>query len=220
MVTAIIPARGGSQGIPMKNLEKIEGTSLLGRAIQACLAVEAIRAVLVSTDSNQIASEARRYGAKVVARPAELATGLSKSEDALLHAIEARGVKSDIIAFVECTIPFINPTDLEAAIELVRSGEFDSAFSIAESDELFWAGTPEALEPVFHNPKLQTVRQERANLYKETGAFYCFRRELFLAEKNRFVGRLVGVVVARETAIEIDYPSDLVIARALSGFIH
>lgn len=220
MVTAIIPARGGSQGIPMKNLREIEGISLLGRAINACLAVKAINAVLVSTDNDQIASEASRYGAKVVARPAELATGLSKSEDALLHAIRAGGIRSDIIAFVECTSPFIISTDLEAAIELVSSGAFDSAFSIAESDELFWAGNPEALEPVFHNPKVQTVRQERAKLYKETGAFYCFRRELFLTEKNRFVGRVGGVVVARETAIEIDYPSDLVVARALASFIH
>ena len=87
-VVAIIPARGGSKGIPGKNLKLIGGVPLIGRAIESCKSVAAITDVYVSTDDAAIAEVARKFGAKVIDRPAELASDSASSESALLHALE------------------------------------------------------------------------------------------------------------------------------------
>lgn len=202
----------------MKNLQQVGGISLVGRAIKTCLLTAGIESVVVTTDDDLIASEAEHHGATVVDRPPGISTGGSRSEEALLHAIRVAKIESEIIAFVECTSPFISPKDLQTAIDLVSAGDFDTAFSIAHSDQLLWGGNPKALEPILHNPRVQTMRQERGGLFTETGAFYCFRRELFMKEKNRFSGRVGGVTVARGTDLEVDYVEDLVKARALFFF--
>ena len=216
--TAIIPARGGSKGIPRKNLEEVGGLSLVARAIRTCLASQRIESVIVSSDDSEILEEAHREGARVVLRPTELSNDSSRSEDALLHAIESSTSIADIIAFVECTSPFINPKDLDEAISLVHNGDFDTVFSVSESDALLWAGKPDNLRPVNHNPFLQTMRQERSGQFIETGAFYCFQTKRFLENRLRFSGRIGGLVVPMETNLEIDYPVDLAVAQAIEDF--
>ncbi len=193
----------------------------MARAVLAALAAERIGRVVVSTDDDAIAEAARDAGAEIVARPAELAGATASSESALLHALEALGLDApgadDLVVFVQATSPFIDPADLDAAIERVASGERDSVFSAAPSHVFLWrddavTGAAGVNHDAAHRPR----RQDRAPEYAETGAFYVFRTEGFLAAGHRFFGRIGVQPVHPDHAIEIDDAADLERARAIA----
>ena len=140
-VVAVIPARGGSQGVPLKNLEPVGGRSLLMRAVTACRQSQLIDEVYVSTDHAGIQEEARRAGAQVVVRPAAISGNTASSESAVLHAIneiQGDGPAPEVTVLVQCTSPFMNPADLDAAVGRVLAGEDDCAFSAVESHAFLW----------------------------------------------------------------------------------
>ena len=222
--TAIIPARGGSQGLPGKNVARVGGVPLVARAVLAALAADRIGRVVVTTDDDAIAEAARDAGAEIVARPAELAGATASSESALLHALEVLGLGApgadDLVVFVQATSPFIDPADLDAAIERVSSGERDSVFSAAPSHVFLWrddavTGAAGVNHDAAHRPR----RQDRAPEYAETGAFYVFRTVGFLAAGHRFFGRIGVQPVHPDHAIEIDDAADLERARALAPHV-
>ena len=138
MITAIIPARGGSKGVPGKNLRRVGGRSLVARAVDACLRTRSIDAVYVSTDDHQIASAAEAAGARVILRPDELADDLASSESVLLHALDHLVEQPDIVVFVQCTSPFIAPDDLDRGVDLVATRAADSVFSAVPTYEFLW----------------------------------------------------------------------------------
>ena len=217
-VFAIIPARGGSKGIPHKNLQPIGGKSLIGRAISSCFAVPEITKVFVSSDSEEILGEARRFKASSLLRPKELASDTSTSEESVTHWLESLDQVPEIVVFAECTSPFIRPADISKAVDLVRSGDFDSVFSAAETDVLLWRqGRGKEFLPQGHNPTRQTMRQERDKTYVETGAFFVFRTDGYLAKKCRFFGKIGAVIVEPISGMEIDDPWQLELARVIEA---
>src|SRR5690606_31791734 len=220
----IIPARGGSQGVPLKNLARVDGITLVGRAVQAASAAPSVASVVVSTDHEEIAAEARSHGARVVARPPELAGGTASSESALLHVLE-RVEAGDgdlppqeippVTVLVQCTSPFIDPADLDAAIRTVSAGEKDVVVAVAETHDFQWRIDDGVASPVGHTTDYRPRRQERAPHYRETGAFYVMRTEGFRQGSTRFFGDVGIQPVAPEWAIEIDEPRDRWLARQL-----
>lgn len=217
--TAIIPARGGSKGVPNKNLKTVGTHSLLARAILACKASALINRIIVSTDSAMIAEEAKRFEAEVVVRPSHLSTDLSRSEEALLHAIAEADVASPVLAFVECTSPFIKPDDLDEAIVRVGNGDLETVFAAVESSDLMWVNSKGLTRPLGHDPYRQTMRQERNPLLKESGAFYALDLEGFLSSQNRFFGRIGYVLTEPNFGLEIDSEEDLEIAQILASWL-
>ena len=139
---AIIPARGGSKGVPLKNLQKIAGKSLLARAIESAQATHGIDLVVVSTDHDGIAAEAERYGATVVRRPDAISGDTATSESALIYTLEQleklRGTQFDITVFMQCTSPFINPQNMDNAIARVQRNVADVVFSAVEDHSFLW----------------------------------------------------------------------------------
>ena len=219
--TAIIPARGGSQGLPGKNVARVGGVPLIARAVLAALAADRIGRVVVTTDDDAIAQAARDAGAEIVARPAELAGATASSESALRHALGALGLDAapgdDLTVFIQATSPFIDPADLDAAIERVASGERDVVFSAVPSHVFLWRDDAIAgASGVNHDAARRPRRQDREPEYAETGAFYVFRTAAFLAAGHRFFGRVGIRPVHADHAIEIDDPADLERARALA----
>lgn len=215
-VYAFIPARGGSKGIPKKNLAKVGTSSLVSRAVASCLQVDQVSKVFISSDDNEILKEGERAGATMVSRPATLATDTSRSEDAILHWLESLTVRPDVVAFVECTSPFISPCDLSKAIDLVRADEFDCVFSASPTDVLLWEKKMDSsYAPVGHNPFQQTMRQERPQQFAESGAFFVFRTNGFIDSRCRFFGRIGAVTVSPLTSIEIDEPWQLQLANLI-----
>ena len=220
----VIPARGGSQGVPLKNLARVDGITLVGRAVQASLAAPSVAEVIVSTDHDEIAAEARLHGARVVARPAEIAGGTASSESALLHVLD-RVEAGDgglppqavppVTVLVQCTSPFIDPEDLDTAIRRVSTGEKDVVVAVSETHDFQWRIDDGVASPVGHTTEYRPRRQERAPHYRETGAFYVMRTEGFRAGSTRFFGDVGIQPVASEWAIEIDEPRDLWLARQL-----
>ncbi|HEX6955910.1 MAG TPA: acylneuraminate cytidylyltransferase [Agromyces sp.] len=230
---AIIPARGGSQGLPGKNVARVGGVPLVARAVHAALAAGRIGRVVVTTDDEEIADVALGAGAEVVDRPAELASVTASSESALLHALEvlARGAgtalsdatrpAAPVTVFIQPTSPFIDPGDLDAAIARVEQGERDVVFAATPTHGFLWRERSDASDGaspvgVNHDPARRPRRQDREPEFLETGAFYVFRTDGFLQARHRFFGRVGVQTVNPDTAIEIDDAADLARARALA----
>ncbi|GGO23225.1 hypothetical protein GCM10010116_46850 [Microbispora rosea subsp. aerata] len=214
---AVVPARGGSVGVPLKNLEKVGGVPLVARAVDACLRAELVDEVVVSTDHDRIAEVAAAAGARVVRRPAELSGPTASSESAVLHALsELPGEQPEIVVLVQCTSAFLDPRDLDAAVAKVLDGEADSVFSGTETYEFVWTG---AGRGVNHDPAVRPRRQDRDPHYRETGAFYVMRAGGLRERGHRFFGRVAVQPVPARHAVEIDTPEDLEIARALAPFV-
>ena len=215
---AIIPARGGSKGIKDKNLQEVGGISLVGRAVRSAKLSEKIQEVYVSTDSPLIAEEARRWGGKPILRPPELSTDESPSESAICHALN-QIANVEIIVFIQCTSPFIQPMDIESAIGLVQSGEADSVFSGVKDHGFRWELSNSGVQPLGHNPLFRTRRQDMPVRYLETGAFYVFRPNGLVESSSRFHGQIACVEVPKGYAIEIDSMEELELANAIAPLV-
>ncbi|WCM55663.1 acylneuraminate cytidylyltransferase [Microbacterium sp. EF45047] len=220
LTVAIIPARGGSQGVPGKNLRRVGGTPLVERAVRAAAAA-GVDLVAVSTDDPGIAGVAAAAGARVIDRPAALAGDTASSESALLHALdelEASGTRVGTVVFLQATSPFIPADALARAIGDVRDDRFDSVFSAHATYGFLWrrdAGA-EAVA-INHDAAHRPRRQDREPHYLETGAFYVFSAEGFRRARHRFFGRVGIAEVPERTAIEIDDEHQLALAEALAG---
>lgn len=214
---AIIPARGGSKGIPRKNLQRVGGVPLIGRAILSARAVPGIDRVLVSTDDEEIAAVAREWGAGIVARPAEIAGDTASSESALLHALETLdgdGIDVGVLAFLQATSPFIDSEALGRAIDSVRRGEADSVFAAIETYGFLWRAHDGSATGINHDAAFRPRRQDREPHFLETGAFYVMDAAGFRSAGHRFFGRIGIAEVPERTAIEIDSPEQLEMARS------
>ncbi|HET9873317.1 MAG TPA: acylneuraminate cytidylyltransferase [Propionibacteriaceae bacterium] len=225
-VVAVIPARGGSKGVPGKNLRTVGGRSLISRAVMACSASRLVDLVYASTDDAAIAAAAQASGADVIWRPRDLAGDHASSESALLHALDhlaTVGVQPEVLIFVQCTSPFINPGDLDAAVEMILTGHADTVFSGVATHEFLWREAPDVLGPKAaavvgqnHDAASRPRRQDRRPDFRETGAFYAMRIDDFRRSGHRFFGTTAVVPVPELTSMEIDTPDDLVLANALA----
>lgn len=215
---AIIPARGGSKGIPLKNLQKVAGISLLARAINAAQASPSIDRVIVSTDHDGIAAEALRAGAEVAHRPAEIAGDTATSESALIHTLSTLDEDFDITVFMQCTSPFIDSASIENAVRTVRDDDADVVFSAVEDHSFLWRldDNTQAVA-VGHEASFRPRRQDRAKHFNETGAFYVMRTSGLIEHEHRFFGRIGIEEVPPEHAREIDDMSDLTLVRAIAA---
>ena len=177
--------------------------------------------IVVSTDDDAIAAEAERSGASVVHRPPELADDTATSESALVHALDtltADGVEADVLAFIQCTSPFIGGDELAGAIDAVTSGQADVAFAARETHEFIWTRQPDgSATGLNHDHRQRLRRQDRTPDWAETGAFYVMRVSGFRQHGHRFFGRVVPQPVDPAHAIEIDTPAELELARVLAG---
>jgi YrbI family 3-deoxy-D-manno-octulosonate 8-phosphate phosphatase len=228
-VIAIVPARGGSKGVPGKNLRRVGGVPLVARAITACRRSRFIDTVFVSTDDPEIAEISRAAGAQVIERPPTIAGDLASSESALLHALEelaAVGHTPEVLVFVQCTSPFIQPEDLDEGVSLVLDDACDSAFSGVATYDFIWrdgeaAGQPGGGSMVGqnHDAAVRPRRQDRRPDFRETGAFYVMRVSGFRAHQHRFFGRTRVVEVPELTAMEIDTPQELIMAESLASVV-
>ena len=141
LTVAIIPARGGSKGVPRKNLRRVGGVPLVERAVGAAAAASTVDIVVVTTDDEEIAAVSAAARAQVVRRPAELAGDAASSESAVLHVLEelaADGVAVGTVVFLQATSPFIPVDGIDEAVRMLRDDGFDSVFSAHETYGFLW----------------------------------------------------------------------------------
>jgi len=197
-IVSIILARGGSKGIPRKNLIDFCGKPLLQWTIEQCQATREVDSVWVSSDSEEILDFANEKGANVIQRPEELASDLATSESGWLHAldiIESHLGLVDLVLAPQVTSPLRESTDIEKALSLFVAGQFDSMFSCSVAEDLYyWQRTANGhLESVNYDWRNRKRRQEHPPQYIENGSFYLFKPEVLRRFNNRF-GEHIGMV--------------------------
>ncbi len=210
---AVIPARGGSKGLPRKNLLPLCGKPLVAWTIESALAAQNVERVVVSTDDPQIAQVSRAYGAEVVQRPPEISGDASPSEEALLHALEALNIDRGPLAFLQCTAPLTLPQDIDGTLALLASA--DTAFTATPWHRFLWKATPAGAEPIGHSKDVRLMRQQLEPHYLEVGAVYAMRAEGLLRTRRRFHGATAIYQLPPERSLEIDDETDWVLVEAL-----
>lgn len=216
-VLAIIPARGGSKGIPRKNVLPLAGKPLIAHTIAAALRARRVTRVVVSTDDEEIAQVARDHGAEVVMRPPELAGDMARSEDALLHVLDVletgEGYRPAVIAFLQCTSPLTAPDDIDATVAAVTERGGDSAFTAVPFHYFLWSDGADGVDGINHDKAVRPMRQERAPEWLETGSVYAMRAAGFRQSGFRFFGTTLLHEIPLEHWQEIDEPADFRIAE-------
>lgn len=210
---AVIPARGGSKGIPRKNVRPLCGKPLIAWTIESALNARKVERVVVSTDDPEIAQVSAAAGAEVIWRPQEISGDTAPSEAALIHALDKLKVRRGPLAFLQCTSPLTLPEDIDGTLGLLEIA--DSSFTAAPAHRFLWRGAPDDVVPFGHSKLHRPMRQERANEYVEVGAVYAVRVERFLDERTRFAGRTALYPIPPERSVEIDTETDFLLAETL-----
>ena len=218
-VVAIIPARGGSKGIPGKNLKSICGKPLLAWSIMQARAANSISSVWVSSDSNEILAVAEEYGALPIRRPETLSRDIASSESAWLHAlgeIEHSGANVDLIVGMQATSPIRASSDLDAAIAQVKRENLDSLLTVTEVEDFFtWCIGPNGPESINYDYRSRKRRQLIEKQYLENGSFYVFRPETLRVLSNRLGGKIGMHVMERHKMFQIDNPEDIELCESI-----
>ncbi len=222
-VLAVIPARGGSKGVPRKNIRLLAGVPLIAHTIRAAQAAQRVDRILVSTDDAEIAAIARQWGADVpFLRPTELSGDRAAQIDVVLHALRQAealdGVRYSHVLLLQPTAPLRTADDIDAALQLLLTSGCDAVVSYTpvESAHPFYMVTLEdgRPKPLLDVPAGMTARQQYPEVYRRNGAIYATRREVIL--RRSFYGEDVrAYIMPPERSVNIDSLFDFELAEFL-----
>lgn len=224
-ILAVIPARGGSKGLPGKNTRLLGGLPLIGHAIKFAKACSAIDTTIVSTDSSEIAEVAKSSGGDVpFLRSAELARDDTPMWPVLQHALremESRsGKRFGSLLLLDVTSPGRLPEDVAAAIDaLAEKADADGVVGVSEYEHSpYWYGVVSRdgwMEDLFPEAKAITRRQDVPPVYAINGMIYLWRRNFVLEYENWREGKMLALPLPRERAVNIDTIEDFELAEFL-----
>jgi CMP-N-acetylneuraminic acid synthetase len=219
-VAAVVPARGGSRGVPRKNLLRLGGHTLVAHAVH-CARRAGVTRVLVSTDDAEIAEEGRRAGGEVPGlRPKELAGDAARTLEAVLHVLGAADAHPDAVLLLQPTSPFRESDDVRQALALLRErGDADAVVSVAPFDEPHPHKVKRIeggwLRPFLPGASSEAPRQALPAAYRLNGAIYLVRAEAMRREGTLLPAATLPLVMPPERSLNIDHPWDVVLAEAL-----
>lgn len=211
-VVALVPARGGSKGIPHKNLAKIGKQTLLDRTISQGL--KECDSVVVSSEDGTILAHAEQCGAAALRRPPQLSEDDTPTEAVIDHFLKSGHYEHCNIVLLQCTSPFREPGDISVAVSMLLN--FDTVLSVVADHTFTWekhwdnSGHPLNYHP-HARPRRQDIRQ-----YRENGSVYCFTQHTFRRYGNRLGGKIGLYVMDEKCGIQIDTPFDLAIANMMA----
>jgi CMP-N,N'-diacetyllegionaminic acid synthase len=218
---AIIPARGGSKGIPGKNIRPVAGKPLIAWAIETALSATSLDRVIVSTDSPEIAEVARRHGAETpFMRPAYLAQDDTPGVAPVLHAMrwlmDNEGYQPDMVMLLQPTSPLRISEDIDKAIELAQEKNADAVVSVVLVEaHPYWMKRRDAEGRIADFMKLDNPivrRQDLPELYVVNGAVYVASYEVLMEQKTFDTPNTFCLVMPAERSLDIDAPWDLYLA--------
>lgn len=220
-VLALITARGGSKGLPGKNVRPVQGRPLIAFTIAAACGAACVDRVVLSTDDDEIAQVAEACGCEVpFRRPAALASDTATSMDVVLHALDQLP-RHDIVVLLQPTSPARESGDIDAAVQRLLEANAPACVSVCAAEEspfwMFSLGEHARLKPLLDTPAA-TRRQDLPPVYVLNGAVYAARTDA-LKRMGSFLGpETVAHVMPRERSIDIDTLEDFEnFARQLSG---
>lgn len=220
---AVIPARGGSKGVPYKNIKKLAGKPLLAYTVQAALESGVFEKVIVSTDSDLIAKEAEKCGAEVpFVRPAELSGDLISSDDVVLHALDyyqELGIRYNMVCKLQPTSPLRNALHIKEAYQMLLERKADSVISVCMCEHSpLWSGIIKEdmrLDNFISNDAKRACRQEMPTYYRLNGAIYMAKAECLIGNKSFFGQDSIAYIMSQETSVDIDSELDFKVAEVL-----
>lgn len=215
--SAIVPARGGSKGIPRKNVQILAGKPLIAHSILDAREARLIDKVYVSTDAPEIAEVSRTYGAEVIDRPNEFASDTASSESALIHAIsEIEKFESpDLIVFIQCTSPIRTGEDIDRGIAQLQAENADSLLSVSPSHRFLWEEVDGIAKSINYDYRHRQRRQDMKPQYVENGSIYIFKPWVLKDLGNRLGGKVSMFLMSEAAGWEIDSILDFEIAEFL-----
>jgi len=215
-LVALIPARGGSKSIPLKNIAPLAGRPLIYWTARACCDSEAVAETVIATDSEAIrrcVAELNLPGVTALGRSAETAGDTATTESALVEF--AHHSDADHIALVQATSPLLRAEDIDGAIARYFQTGADSLLTVVRTRRFLWAPAGELARPVNYDPQARPRRQDWDGQLVENGAFYVSSRRRILETGCRISGRMAVYEMPAETYVELDEPSDWLIAGQL-----
>ena len=223
-ILCVIPVRGGSKGIPRKNLKPIAGKPLVAWTIEQALDAKTALApeieldVVVSTDDKELADIAREYCAEVpFMRPAELAEDTTATEPVIEHAIEFMSHEDrrpDAVMLLQATSPVRLPGTLARAVRQFAASDSDSMVGVIPIGPFIWAATepPTAQYEVMARPRRQELTRETFR-YRENGSMYITKTEIYEKFHNRLAGKIELFMLEDIEGVDIDAPIDFSVAE-------
>ena len=223
-ILGLITARGGSKGIPDKNIRNLVGKPLIAWTIEAALSSLCLDRVIVSTEDDRIADLALQYGAKVpFMRPAELAQDRSSSVDVAIHALkwlsEFEGYSPDYVMLLQPTSPLRTSKDIQQAVSIVSEDPTASVVSVTQAHpHPYWMKTvlPNgSLSDIFPAEKVPTRRQDLPPAYAFNGAIYIVKPEVLLTQKTFIPENTLAYIMPPENSLDIDTPWEFYLAELI-----
>ena len=218
-ILSIIPARGGSKGIPLKNLVKLNKKPLLYYTLKASLNSKLIDRTIVSTDHKKISDYAQKLHAEVITRPMNISTDKSTTESSIKHCLNHLKSKEnytpDVIVLLQNTSPLRTVRHIDGAIRFFLKNNFDSVLSGYKSHNFLWKIKKNKLLPVNYNPYARPMRQTFNNQYAENGAIYITKFSSFCKSQCRISGKIGLYEMPEDISIDIDTHEDLKLAEKI-----
>lgn len=224
----LIPARGGSEGIPRKNLAKVGGVTLLDRAILAALECDLISSVVVSSDDEDILRAAEESGAAPLKRSQESSTGSARAEAVVRHFMDEPGGSSlspsDILVYLQPTSPFRTSSHITKALEAMFAAQTASLVSVKEATEypakFVTTDSDGLIQPAPYGADASANRQQLPRSLYPNGAIYAFTVESFQREQSIPIFGALPFLMSARDSLDIDSPDDLTIAQAVAKYVH
>lgn len=213
---ALILARGGSKGIPLKNIKTLAGTPLIGWVLRAAVDSEVFDSVWVSTDHDDIEKVARSWGAQIHRRSAEVSKDSSTSLDTIQEFIRLNP-EVDVVCNIQATAPCLHPFHLKRALQLITEQGYDSVFSVVRRHHFRWqevkADASELTRPLNLDPFNRPRRQDWDGELCENGSFYFTHRELIEKQGLLQGGKVAYFEMLPEYSVDIDVDIDWPVAE-------
>jgi len=220
-ILVIIPARGGSKGIPRKNIRDLNGKPLIAYTIEEAKKSRYIDRIVVSTEDEEIAEISKKYGVEVpYLRPLELSEDNSPTIDCVIHMInwlkEKENYVPDYLCLLQCTSPLRTHEDIDGTVEKAITLNMDGAVSVCEAEvNPYWTNVFEGdrLKYFIEEGKQITRRQDLPKVYRLNGAVYLIKTSILLHQKTFTTENITGYIMSSESSVDIDNEIDFKFAE-------
>ncbi len=221
-ILAIIPARGGSKGVPRKNIKDLNGKPLIAYTIEASLNSNLIDTTIVSSEDKEILEISKKFGAEIINRPKELATDKASTMPVItqvLNELSSKGKNFDIVVILQPTSPCRDSNDIDNAVKFFLEQDANALISVVSPDieilKAYIVNSDGYLQGAINDKYPFTRRQDLPKAYLANGAIYMIKTELFLKSESLMTEKTLPFVMPKEKSVNIDTIEDFKKAKKL-----